>query len=235
MGHEGRDLQGLIDELDALDEDLASVDRGDHQRLSELQTRRRALQEQLDALRGDPSATRTVLVVANKTLAGPALHRELRRRARAQRLQVFVIVPATPPDPETEEELVDDDLIEAGRSAARTVAGSRLDEVVKQLQAQGFVVTGDVGPPDPLEAVTLALQRWPEVNEVIVSTLPAGVSRWLKLDLPSRLTRRLDVPVTTLEHPDDPREPKSNTRTPGPPIDPLVRDPTEGMHFDLPR
>jgi hypothetical protein len=235
MGRDGRELEALIGELGELDEDLASSDRGDHERLTQLQARRRVLQGQLDTLRGDPATTRTVLVVANQTLAGHALHSELRRRARAQRLRVAVIVPATALDPSVEEELVEADRVEAGRSAARAVAASRLDQLVTGLQAQGFTVTGDVGPADPVEAVTLAMERWPDVNEVIVSTLPAGLSRWLKLDLPSRLTRRLDVPVTTLEHPSDPRETRQNTRTPGPPIDALVRDPTEGIHFDLPR
>lgn len=36
-------------------------------------------------------------------------------------------------------------------------------------------------------------------GEVIVSTLPAGISRWLKLDLASRIARMSDVPVTTVE------------------------------------
>ena len=37
------------------------------------------------------------------------------------------------------------------------------------------------------------------VDAVIVSTLPAGVSRWLKMDLPSRIDRMTDAPVTTIE------------------------------------
>ena len=36
-------------------------------------------------------------------------------------------------------------------------------------------------------------------DEVIVSTLPETVSRWLRLDLPHRLARALSVPVSQIE------------------------------------
>ena len=36
-------------------------------------------------------------------------------------------------------------------------------------------------------------------DEIVVSTLPAGVSRWLRLDLPRRLRRRCGLPVTVVE------------------------------------
>ena len=35
-------------------------------------------------------------------------------------------------------------------------------------------------------------------DEIILSTLPSSVSRWLKLDLPHRVEQHYDVPVTTL-------------------------------------
>ena len=35
-------------------------------------------------------------------------------------------------------------------------------------------------------------------DEVIISTLPLGVSRWLGLDVPHRVERRFKVPVTTV-------------------------------------
>jgi hypothetical protein len=31
-----------------------------------------------------------------------------------------------------------------------------------------------------------------------LSTLPSGVSRWLKLDLPHRVEQRFELPVTTV-------------------------------------
>ena len=40
--------------------------------------------------------------------------------------------------------------------------------------------------------------RGREVDEVIVSTLPRGISRWLGEDVPSRLTDAVSVPVTVV-------------------------------------
>ncbi|HZD24533.1 MAG TPA: hypothetical protein VE569_14205 [Acidimicrobiia bacterium] len=44
-----------------------------------------------------------------------------------------------------------------------------------------------VGDPDPFIAVTKRLMENPVYHTVIVSTFPPGISRWLRLDLPSRL------------------------------------------------
>jgi hypothetical protein len=35
-------------------------------------------------------------------------------------------------------------------------------------------------------------------DEVIVSTLPTTISRWLRQDLPRRIERKVSVPVTTV-------------------------------------
>ena len=51
-----------------------------------------------------------------------------------------------------------------------------------------------VGDPDPLAAVGDAL-RAAEFDELVVSTLPRGVSRWLRMSLPHRLRRMTDLPV----------------------------------------
>jgi GABA permease len=62
-----------------------------------------------------------------------------------------------------------------------------------------------VGDPDPVAAVGDAL-RAREFDEVIVSTLPRGVSRWLRLSLPHRLERMTDLPVHhVIAHPRPPR------------------------------
>jgi hypothetical protein len=37
-----------------------------------------------------------------------------------------------------------------------------------------------------------------QFDEIILSTLPAGVSRWLALDLPSRIRRKFHVPLTVV-------------------------------------
>ncbi len=63
-------------------------------------------------------------------------------------------------------------------------------------------VSGEVGDADPLAAIQDVLNR-ESVDEIIVSTLPARVSRWLHIDLPSK-ARGLGVPVTHVEAQDLP-------------------------------
>jgi hypothetical protein len=49
---------------------------------------------------------------------------------------------------------------------------------------------------DPMDAIEDAL-RYGDFHEIILSTLPHGVSRWLHLDLPHRVAH-LGLPLTTL-------------------------------------
>jgi hypothetical protein len=82
----------------------------------------------------------------------------------------------------------------------RDEAGVRLAHALPLLTAAaGTDVTGEVGSHDPLGAVADAVNRG-EYDEIIVSTLPRRVSRWLKLDLPSKIGA-LGLPVT-LVNPD---------------------------------
>jgi GABA permease len=78
---------------------------------------------------------------------------------------------------------------------ARRLAQAKLDAAVKKLTAAGVRVNGAVGNPDPLLAVEEATATG-EFAEIIVSTLPARMSRWLHHDLPGRLERTFHLPVT---------------------------------------
>jgi hypothetical protein len=57
------------------------------------------------------------------------------------------------------------------------------------------VIEVRVAEPDPFAAVTNELRRYSHYDTIIVSTFPAGISRWLRLDLPARLERSLGLPV----------------------------------------
>ena len=57
----------------------------------------------------------------------------------------------------------------------------------------GVEATGEVGSKDPVDAVHDAL-RTHEVDEIILSTLPVRVSRWLGQDVPSKLRRSVARP-----------------------------------------
>jgi hypothetical protein len=126
-----------------------------------------------------------VLLVANRTAMDEPLIQAVRGRALRGPASFHLLVPATPRglhrvvDPE-----------DAGREDART----RLAEALPILsEAAGSRVTGHIGDANPLAAISDAhhLQGF---DEIILSTLPWRLSRWLKLDLPSKV-RGLGVPV----------------------------------------
>jgi hypothetical protein len=67
----------------------------------------------------------------------------------------------------------------------------------KLSEAAGSEVTGAVGDAEPLMAMQDAINLG-SYDEIIVSTLPRRISRWLKLDLVSK-ARALGLPVTHVE------------------------------------
>ena len=83
------------------------------------------------------------------------------------------------------------------RHRALSMSERRLSQLLTQIRAQGGEAEGDIGDADPLKAIE-AVMRSGAFDEVIISTLPLGVSRWLGLDVPHRVERRFKVPVTTV-------------------------------------
>jgi hypothetical protein len=83
--------------------------------------------------------------------------------------------------------------------SARMRALYRLDLMTEKIESIGYQTEGEIGSDDPLEAVRGALEHQPPFEEIIVSTLPSGLSRWLKMDLPNRVSRMADVPVVAVE------------------------------------
>jgi hypothetical protein len=77
---------------------------------------------------------------------------------------------------------------------ARAVAARRLAEALVPLRALGIDVDGTVGDERPFLAIRDAL-RAGDFDEIILSTLPPGVSRWLHQDLPNRVERAFGLPV----------------------------------------
>jgi hypothetical protein len=126
----------------------------------------------------------TALIVANQTLPSQALADAIVQRIRSGVTTFHVVVPATP--------------IGGGMTwdedASRREAKDRLDRFLKHLVARGVEATGEVGDRDPIAAVRDAL-RGRTVDEIVLSTLPPGISRWLGQDVPSRLRGSVGVPV----------------------------------------
>lgn len=126
-----------------------------------------------------------ILLVANRTASDAALLQAVRSRAQQGSAAFHLVVPATP---QGLHRLVDPEV--AGRHAAH----ERLARALPLLsEAAGRNVTGHVGDASPLSAVADALNLR-GFDEIIVSTLPWRLSRWLRLDLPSKL-RGLGLPV----------------------------------------
>jgi GABA permease len=78
---------------------------------------------------------------------------------------------------------------------ARHLAQAKLDAALEQMRAAGATVEGEVGDPNPVHAVDAVWHR-EKFDEIIISTLPARLSRWLHQDLPARLRHKFHVPVT---------------------------------------
>jgi hypothetical protein len=130
----------------------------------------------------------TTLVVANQTLPSPALADAIAKRIAAGVTAFHVVVPATPPASHGLTWDEDD---------SRKEAGTRLEEFLAALRARGVEVSGEVGDRDPVAAVRDAL-RGRDVGEIVLSTLPPGISRWLGQDVPSRLRGAVSVEVNVV-------------------------------------
>jgi hypothetical protein len=142
-----------------------------------------------------PAPTRTrVLIVAHKTAATQPLLEAVRERAQHGPCVFTLLVPNATHglhrvvDPEDQ-----------GAGKAQTV----LDRALPALAAAaGAPVQGIVGDPDPVAAVHDAINLR-GFDEIIVSTLSPRVSRWLKLDFPSKIGG-MGLPVTTVTPQDAP-------------------------------
>ena len=125
---------------------------------------------------------RRVLVVANRTLCDPELLQALRHRGQSPPVQLHLVVPASHP---------------AGfwtDARAEAEAQERLTAIVGALDAEGIHATGEIGDPSPVTAVRDVLRRQ-DFDEIVVSTLPSGLSRWLASGVVRRLSD-LGLPVT---------------------------------------
>ena len=130
-----------------------------------------------------------VLVVANRTAATPALIEAVRERA-AKGPAVFTLL--VPHFAHGLHKVIDAEDTDVSESEAVLELALPLLR-----QAAGGEVEGIIGDAEPLAAIQDAVNIR-GFDEIILSTLPARVSRWLKLDLPSKLTG-LGLPVTHVE------------------------------------
>ena len=145
---------------------------------------------------------RRIMVVANQTLGGDHLAEAIKARMAETPTRFNLLVPAThradfvvamaeafavqggmrPPAPSNGD---DPD------ATARLAAG------LEWMRGLGATVDGEVGEHDPVRAIR-DYQARERVDEIIISTLPHGLSQWLHLDLQHRVERHCGVPVAVV-------------------------------------
>jgi hypothetical protein len=127
-----------------------------------------------------------VLVVANRTAESPELLEALRARMLQGPCEFTLLVPSTPHGIAWAADT------HAGGGEAEQHRGAFVDE----LRREGLDLAGaKVGDPDPLAAIQDEC-NFNEYDELIVSTLPLKVSKWLRVDLPRKAKAATGLPVT---------------------------------------
>jgi nucleotide-binding universal stress UspA family protein len=127
-----------------------------------------------------------ILVVANRTAESPELLEALRRRAADSDCVFTLLVPSTP------EGLAWAADMHAGDSNVQEHRQAFVDE----LREEGLEVSdAKVGDGDPLAAIQDEC-NFSDYDEIIVSTLPLHISKWLHIDLPHKAGHATGLPVT---------------------------------------
>jgi GABA permease len=124
------------------------------------------------------------LVVANRTLGGGHLLAKVRECMVAGSCEFHILVPAS----HTTKDFT------WTEGSDRKAADARLAEAMARFRAMGATVTGEVGDARPLDAMHDVMRR-EHFDQIILSTLPPGVSRWLGQDLPRRVEREFRIPM----------------------------------------
>jgi hypothetical protein len=126
-----------------------------------------------------------VLVLANETIGGKNLLDRIKAMAAEEdNIRFHVVVPQTRP---RHGNIVYDDVV-------RDSAQVRVDLALEFMQDEGIRGTGEVGDADPFNAAMDAVAEH-GIDEILVSTLPATSSGWLRRDLIERLQEATGRPV----------------------------------------
>lgn len=127
-----------------------------------------------------------VLVVANRTAESPELLVALQERTARGPCEFTLLVPETPHGLAWA----------ADRGAGHEDAERYRQAFIDELREEGIpLAEAKVGDGDPLAAISDEC-NFNDYDELIVSTLPLRVSKWLRVDLPSKAKAATGLPVT---------------------------------------
>jgi hypothetical protein len=127
---------------------------------------------------------KNVLVLANETIGGKNLLDRVRQRAAGEDVRFHVVVPQSRP---RHGNIIYDEVV-------RDSAQVRVDLALEFMRDEGIVGSGEVGDGDPFNAAMDAVRAF-VIDEILVSTLPATSSGWLRRDLIERLHEATGLPV----------------------------------------
>jgi hypothetical protein len=130
---------------------------------------------------------RRLLVVANQTVGGRALLKEIQNRARGADSEILVITPALASSRTAHWTSDIDEAIELARQ--------RMELSLLAIQETGLRARGRVGESDPNVAIEDALRDF-AADEIIISTHPPDRSRWLENGVVERARAEIELPVT---------------------------------------
>lgn len=117
-----------------------------------------------------------ILVIANRTAMSAGLEAAMRARAQQCPATFTLVIPV-----------------------GRGLEGRRaVQEMEAHMRQTGLDVRALAGDPDPLRAV-LEVYSPRDFDEIIVSTLPAWGSRWMRSGLPQRIERQTGALVRHVE------------------------------------
>jgi GABA permease len=129
-----------------------------------------------------------VLVVANKTAGSEELLSAMQERAEQGPAEFHLVVPASPRGASWAFDM------HSGHDAAE----HDLEGALERMRERGLDVHGEVGDPDPVAAVSDSTHAG-GYDEVIVSTLPKHLSKWLKVDVARKIAHATGLPMRHVE------------------------------------
>lgn len=124
------------------------------------------------------------MIVANQTSGGDHLKDVIRQKCGRGPCRFTLLVPASAPTDHA-----------WTHHEAKELAHRRLDQALRKLGELKVDIKGVVGDASVIAAINDLMLR-ESYDEIVLSTLPPGISRWIGQDLPHRVTRRFHVPVT---------------------------------------